>query len=617
MSVLPSPKMLFLFLFLLFLSLSPGLHGFKVTGALGGVNSTTGARPLRYEIHEFAKSGPAFHLLILSMMAFQAANQSEPLSYFQISGIHGYPQVPWDGVLGTGQYAGFCLHSAVPFPMWHRPYVALFEQIIWTYAQEIADIFPEEQRDQYQQAAFNLRFPYWDWALYPALPDVVTQPEITVNTPEGLQTVENPLFSYKFQSNAAGNGFPPSHPLAKFGTTVRWYDDATEQSNQNAATASLRAQAPGLLSLTYQLFTTISDYTLFSCNNPGGNPGILNNIEAIHNSIHNSVGGYGHMEFPETAGFDPVFWLHHANVDRLVAMWQILNPTSYIVPTVNMFGSYYEAKGFIDSGSTALAPFHSDAGSTMFTTDGVRSIRTFGYGYPGLEDWNKTQAELASNLRRLINTQYNPRTNITHSRISRATKQRSANVADTFGNVDLDMVRDLNVNNLETQWSIAVLVDRFALDTSYCIDFFIGDPPTDVTLRPTAKNLIGSYAQFGHANVSLIHPGGAPEGQVGSEVSLTHILAAGVMRGVLKDLSPESVIPLLQKALNWRARTATGDEVPLEAVSGLSISVYSRSVIPTDADDRFPQYGAVQWQRSATNGKPCGASRPNMGSQPV
>lgn len=87
MSVLPSPKMLFLFLFLLFLSLSPGLHGFKVTGALGGVNSTTGARPLRYEIHEFAKSGPAFHLLILSMMAFQAANQSEPLSYFQISGL--------------------------------------------------------------------------------------------------------------------------------------------------------------------------------------------------------------------------------------------------------------------------------------------------------------------------------------------------------------------------------------------------------------------------------------------------------------------------------------------------------------------------------------------------
>ncbi|KAL6244485.1 hypothetical protein RBB50_008727 [Rhinocladiella similis] len=617
MSVSPSLQGPFLFIFLLFLSLSPGFHGFKITGALGGVNSTTGARPLRYEIHEFANSGPAFDLLVLSMMAFQAANQSEPLSYFQISGIHGFPQVPWDGVLGTGQYAGYCLHSAVPFPMWHRPYMALFEQIVWTYAQDIAGIFPEGQRDQYQQAAFNLRFPYWDWALYPALPDVVSQPQITVNTPEGWQTIDNPLFSYKFQSNAAGNGFPSAHPLANLESTVRWYDTATQQSNQNAATATLRAQAPGILSLTYQLFTTISDYTLFSCNNPGGKPGILNNIEAIHNNIHNSIGGFGHMNFPETAGFDPVFFLHHANVDRLVAMWQILNPNSYIVPTMNAFGSYYEEKGFIDSGSTALAPFHSDAGTTMFTTDGVRSIRTFGYGYPGLEDWNKSQAELASNVRRLINTQYNPHTNTTHSRMSRAIKQRSANVADVFGNVDLDMAQDLSVNNLEMQWSIAILVDRFAFDTSYCIDFFIGDPPSDVTLRPTAKNLIGSYAQFGHANVSLIHPEGAPEGQVGSEVSMTHVLAAGVMRGVLKDLSPESVIPLLQKALHWRARTATGDEVPLEAVSGLSISVYSRSVVPTDADDRFPQYGPIQWQRSATNGKPCGASWPSMEAQPV
>ena len=72
------------FLLLFFLN---GLTAFKVTGVSGGVNLTTGARPLRYEIHDFAKSGPPFDLLILSMMAFQAANQSDPLSYFQISGF--------------------------------------------------------------------------------------------------------------------------------------------------------------------------------------------------------------------------------------------------------------------------------------------------------------------------------------------------------------------------------------------------------------------------------------------------------------------------------------------------------------------------------------------------
>lgn len=58
------------------------------------------------------------------------------------------------------------------------------------------------------------------------------------------------------------------------------------------------------------------------------------------------------MAYPEVAGFDPVFWLHHANVDRLAAMWQVLNPDSFIVPTVNAYGSYYEHVGFVDSATS-------------------------------------------------------------------------------------------------------------------------------------------------------------------------------------------------------------------------------------------------------------------------
>jgi tyrosinase len=105
-------------------------------------------------------------------------------------------------------------------------------------------------------------------------------------------------------------------------------------------------------SLLYQMFAFVSNYTVFSCMSPAGQFVTPNNIENIHNSIHNSVGGWGHMQFPEVAGFDPIFWLHHANVDRLFAMWQALYPDSYIEPTVNTFGSYYEPQGSVDSGST-------------------------------------------------------------------------------------------------------------------------------------------------------------------------------------------------------------------------------------------------------------------------
>ena len=72
--------------------------------------------------------------------------------------------------------------------------------------------------------------------------------------------------------------------------------------------------ADRILALTYQLLTIPSDYTSFACTAAlGGLPNTANNIENIHNGIHDFVGGnLGHMSYPEVAGFDPVFWLHHA-----------------------------------------------------------------------------------------------------------------------------------------------------------------------------------------------------------------------------------------------------------------------------------------------------------------
>ena len=87
------------------------------------------------------------------------------------------------------------------------------QQLIWQYAQDIASTYPDGQRDRYVDAALTLRVPYWDWAIYPALPDVIAEPQISVNTPSGQQTIDNPLFTYTFQSNAAGNGFPPNDPV--------------------------------------------------------------------------------------------------------------------------------------------------------------------------------------------------------------------------------------------------------------------------------------------------------------------------------------------------------------------------------------------------------------------
>ena len=124
-------------LLLIWFSLVNAITAIEVTGATGGVNYATGERPSRQEISTFAASGPAYDLFVLALRQLQSTNQSDPLSYFQIAGIHGYPRIPWDGVVGTGPYQGFCTHSAVVFPTWHRAYVALFEVKLFRFSSSI------------------------------------------------------------------------------------------------------------------------------------------------------------------------------------------------------------------------------------------------------------------------------------------------------------------------------------------------------------------------------------------------------------------------------------------------------------------------------------------------
>ena len=60
--------------------------------------------------------------------------------------------------------------------------------------------------------------------------------------------------------------------------------------------------------------------------NHGGTPGApMGKLEGTpHGSMHGAVGDF--MGAFNTAGLDPIFWLHHANIDRLWAVWRNRNP---------------------------------------------------------------------------------------------------------------------------------------------------------------------------------------------------------------------------------------------------------------------------------------------------
>lgn len=101
--------------------------------------AANGSLPVRPEIRDMRKDKYTWDLYILALSMLQYVNQNHPLSWYQIAGIHGVPFRTWNGVVpvvGAGR-SGYCTHSSVLFPTWHRPYLALFEvsgiyvRILW------------------------------------------------------------------------------------------------------------------------------------------------------------------------------------------------------------------------------------------------------------------------------------------------------------------------------------------------------------------------------------------------------------------------------------------------------------------------------------------------------
>lgn len=91
-------------------------------------------------------------------------------------------------------------------------------------------------------------------------------------------------------------------------------------------------------------------------------------------------------------------------------------------------------------------------------------------------------------------------------------------------------------------------------------------------------------------------------------VPLTHVLAAAVQSGTLKDLEPTNVVPMLSEQLQWRIQSS--DNCPWNAtdVAGLEVVVVCQPLTPTTSTTEFPVYGAIEQYHDVTAGK-AGGSR--------
>jgi tyrosinase len=184
--------------------------------------------------------------------------------YGFLAGIHGLP-LPI-----------YCEHGNNLFLPWHRAYLYYVERAL-----------------QDQVPAANV--PWWDWTSAAAHAEGLP----SAFQPDGESVAANPLAAGPVtlseadlalvRANLPGTITSGDPPL-----TRRDPEDPDELPRQSTVRRALN-------SVTFVSFSTL--------------------LEGIHNGVHGWVGGA--MATVPVAAYDPVFWAHHAMVDRLWYLWQI------------------------------------------------------------------------------------------------------------------------------------------------------------------------------------------------------------------------------------------------------------------------------------------------------
>ena len=212
-----------------------------------------------------------------------------------------------------------CQHGNWFFPPWHRSLLYYFEQLI-----------------QHFSGDANFALPYWDWSR-------------TRGVPASFYGAGNPLDdTVSIRSTCAGA------PSAGRGRAV---------NDRFSQTDLATFVGPGVINGILQN----PDYATFGGGNPGG--GELERIP--HNFVHRWVGGSKFSNMVQTfSPLDPIFWLHHCNIDRLYSNW--LSRPNHFPPG----DAAWQQKSFNDFFDRDGNPAGSE-----FTCGATLDSRVMGYVY--------------------------------------------------------------------------------------------------------------------------------------------------------------------------------------------------------------------------------------------
>ena len=256
--------------------------------ALGGAGSANAAPLVRKEINSLTATEIDHYRKGVALMQSRAF--TDPTSWIYQANMHGYPAnnaiCP---VVGTPQPLwSTCQHGSFFFLAWHRMYLYYFERILRTSVQQAI-----------HDPSYKFTLPFWNYESFHPLPAPFRSPANSTN----------PLYVAQRTSNCNSGATCVSASTASDTTALGLLPFCSCSGGTctgcTSGISSDEAFGGGFLSAP---------------NHSASFPGELE-IQP-HGAVHNAVGGpSGWMSYFTCAARDPIFWLHHANIDRLWQVW--------------------------------------------------------------------------------------------------------------------------------------------------------------------------------------------------------------------------------------------------------------------------------------------------------
>jgi tyrosinase len=206
-----------------------------------------------------------------------------PTSWRYMAGVHG-ARTSVTRPSGAASFWDACQHQNWFFLPWHRAYIAMFEAVVADCVAKLG-------------GPSDWALPYWNYSEdVAANPSARSLPPAFVGRTRADGT-QNYLSSTRGTSLTLTNGHVSLNALK-----IKTFP------------GRVGGGAPGFGGPKAGPYHFGGD----------GDDGYLEMVP--HNVVHGAIGGF--MGDPDTAALDPIFWLHHCNIDRLWEVWRNQGPGS-------------------------------------------------------------------------------------------------------------------------------------------------------------------------------------------------------------------------------------------------------------------------------------------------